>query len=307
VSYERKTFVGNAAQTNLTAGIDASQLSITIDDATNWPDETDGPFIIAVGLGTATEEKILCTARSGTTLTVRTSTGRGHDGTTAQAHAIGATVDHVLDAETIDQASRFVNLQTTKGDLVISNGTNPVALASGATDDTIDGHVLQLSWAAATGWVRARLETVLSQGSAPAVAGYVRLWYDTGNRILRPSNGSSWQVPVQLPAVADDTARDALFSTPLEGHACHRSDYDLQEIYDGSAWVPIGVPRFTDTTARDAYFTSPADGDQAYITTDHDQYVYRSSEWVRISQKVTVAATQPASPQVGDLWFQPVT
>lgn len=304
MGYERKHIVGNAAETSLDTSISDSDLSLVLDDATNYPTGgASGKFVLAVGWGLATEEKVLCTSRSGTTVTI---SARGHDGTTAQAHSAGAPIAHVLDAETIDQVNRYVNLQDSKGDIVLHNGTNATVLANTSVDDTDDGHVMQKSWAAATGWALGRLVTILLQSGAPTVAGYVRMWYDTTNRILRPSDGSSWIVPVQAPNVADATARGVLFSDPQKGHMCHRDDYDLLEWYDGAAWRPVGVPKFATTTARDTYDATPADGDQAYVLDIDSQFVYRGTEWVRISQKVTVAASQPASPIVGDTWFQPI-
>ncbi len=307
MSYERKQYVGNAAQTQLTAGITDTGTSITIDNATSWPDGSGGPFIIAIDLGAASEEKILCTGRVGTTITVRAATGRGHDDTAAQAHSLGATVDHVLDAETIDQVNRLANLMTTKGDLIAGNGTNPVRVGNGAIDDTTDGYVFQTSWAAATGWVVARLVSLLAQAGAPDVAGTVRLWYDTTNRIIRPSDGSSWLIPNQVPSVASSAARDELIAAPVAGNIVWRSDLNFLELYNATKWRPVDIPQFASTAARDAYYTTPLTGDFAYITGTHTGYVYRNNEWIINTVKIVVSATQPASPQTGDVWLQPVT
>lgn len=307
MAYERKEIVGNAAATTLSAGISDSATSMTIADGTNWPDGSTGPFIIAISAGEATEEKILCESRTGNTITVRSADGRGHDDTTAQAHSTGATVQHVLDAETLDQANRYVNLQTTKGDIVVHNGVNPARVASGATDDSLDGYALQLDWSASTGLAFARLVTVLAQASAPAVAGYVRLWYDTDNKVLRASDGSSWPIPVQALSVADDTERDSLFSSVAAGHICWRQDLGFAEIYNGTAWEPLGRASFTNATARDAYFTSPADGDEAYLTASHELTLYRNDEWILVTREQSVSSSAPSSPQDGDLWLQPVT
>lgn len=302
MAYELKEFVGNAAQTTLTAGISDSATTITIDDATNWPTGgANGAFIIAIGLGTPTEEKILCTDRTGTTLTVRASTGRGHDGTTAQAHSLGATVDHVLDAETVQQISRLANLMTTKGDIIASNGTNPVRVAKTATD----GHVLQVKASEATGLVFDRPIALVVDPSAPAVAGTPRIWYDESLKILRPSDGSSWLLPTQLPSVDDATDRDSTFPSPAKGQCVFRDDLDFAEFYDGSKWVPVGNPKFSSISARDTYFATPAEGDEAYITASNQKHLYRNGEWIRIGGKVVVSATLPTLND-GDTWYQPV-
>jgi hypothetical protein len=304
VGYERKEFKGNAAPTTLTGTIDSDDLSLTIANGTNWPTGgANGKFVIVIDRGEPGEEKLLCSARSGTTITV---SARGHDNTTASGHTSGKSVEHVLDAETIDQVNRLANLLAVKGSIIAHNGTNPVALSPGSVDADDDGKVLQLQFAASTGLVFAALTTVTIDPSAPVVDGPVRLWYDSTAKQLRPSDGANWLTPVQLPSFASSGARDTYFAESA-GHACWRSDLGFAEIYSGSKWKPLGRGRFANSTARDAYYTSPDDGDQAYLTASHEDQIYRSNEWVTVSQKVTIAATQPVSGMVtGDLWLQPV-
>ena len=303
-TYERKDIVGGAAQTTISPGISAAATSITIADATNWPDGTNGPFVVAVDLGGASEEKILVTSRTGTTLTVET---RGYDETTGVTHADGATIDHVLDASTIDQANRYVNLQTTKGDLVVSNGTNPVQLSAGfAGDGSDDGFVLQALDSEATGFTVARLETVKVDASTPAATGVQLIAYNTTDNEVYFSDGTSWYRAVDFLVVADDTARDALVgATPDAGTCVYRTDYDFVERYTEGAWQPLTMPTFADTTARDAYYLSPADGDKARISGTYAEYDYRQDEWILTNFKVTVSATAPSSPHDGDIWLQP--
>jgi len=303
-TYERKTIVGGAPQTTIVSGISAAATSITLTSATGWPDETDGNFVIAVDTGGASEEKMLCSARSGVTITVAT---RGYDDTTALTHDAGAVIDHVLDASTVDQANRFVNLQTAKGAFVIHNGTNPVEMdPSLAGDGSDDDYVLLADNAAGTGWSFGRLETVTSNASAPAVAGTVRVWIDTTSKLVRFSDGTSWVIASTIPSVADDTARDTLLTgSPTAGSLCYREDFDFVERYTEAAWKPLSQPKFTNTTARDAYFTAPVTGDTAFITGTHAEYQYREDEWILINRKITTSASAPASPHDGDIWLQP--
>lgn len=70
-------------------------------------------FIVVIDRGTATEEKILISSRSGTVFTVGTS-GRGYDGTATAAHSNGATLEHVLDALVVTALLEHVN--TNAGD-----------------------------------------------------------------------------------------------------------------------------------------------------------------------------------------------
>lgn len=105
----RKEFVGGAPKTRLSLAITATDTSFTVDsDGTGYPTGGTGPFVIAVGRGTANEEKILCSSRSTNTFTVA-SGGRGYDGTSAVSHGATEVIQHVVDAETIDEANKVAN------------------------------------------------------------------------------------------------------------------------------------------------------------------------------------------------------
>lgn len=307
MAYERKEFKGNAADTVLTGSIDADDLEITVANAANYPTGgANGKFVLVIQRGLPGEEKILCSSRSSNTITIA---ARGHDGTPATSHAAGSAVEHVIDAETIDQVNRLANLFTTKGDLIASNGTNPVRVGTGAVDASDDGKVLQLLFGAPTGLIFALLQVIEIDPNAPEPDAAIRLWYDETTQQLRPSNGSDWLTPVQLPAFATAAARNTYFAESA-GHACWRTDYDFAEVYDGAGWLPLGRPHFTNTTNRDAYYTElggPYDGARAYITGTHDELLYRNGEWIKLSIKQTLADTQPSSPQTGDVWYQPVS
>jgi len=77
----------NNAQTTLAAAIAAADTTITVSSAAGFPSQPQ--FRIRID-----NELLLVTAVSGTTWTVQ----RGVEGTTAAAHASGATVTHVLTA-----------------------------------------------------------------------------------------------------------------------------------------------------------------------------------------------------------------
>lgn len=303
MGYERKQYVGNAAPSTLGGTIDADDLAITVADATNWPTGgANGKFVLCIGQATPTEEKILCTSRTGTSITI---SARGHDGTTPQAHSLGAAVAHVWDAESADQVNRFANLMSTKGDLIAHNGVNPVRVPTGAIDESTDGKVLQLRYAEPAGVIYAEVATFVLSETAPDPSGAIRLWYDEANRQLRPSDGATWLTPVQLPAFASRAAAVSYFDE-APGVAYYNIGLGFAELWNGTIWQPMWRPRFSDAAARDAYYTSPYDGAQAYLTGTHDETLYRSTEWISIGQKVTVSDSGPASPQVGDLWLEPV-
>ena len=58
------------------------------------------PFVLAFDYNTSTEELILVTAISGTTLTI----SRGFNGTSPQSHAVGAVIRHVITAQDLTDA-----------------------------------------------------------------------------------------------------------------------------------------------------------------------------------------------------------
>ena len=110
----RREYQGGAQTAYLTAPLGGStgDLTITCDDLTNWPTGVAYPFYIVIDRGLASEEKILCTSRSGNTLSVFTdgvSVGRGADGTTVTAHNNNAAVEHVFTAVDADEANSHVN------------------------------------------------------------------------------------------------------------------------------------------------------------------------------------------------------
>lgn len=95
----RKEVKGAAESLTLASDISDSATSITSSETpgAGWPTGTGSkPFVIRID-----NEKILCSARSGTGFTVTT---RGYDGTTAAAHTGGiATIKHVIDAVSINE------------------------------------------------------------------------------------------------------------------------------------------------------------------------------------------------------------
>lgn len=105
----RRQYAGAAKETTITGSVASSgAVSVAIADATGWPDASVGPFAVVIGAGTASEEKMLVTARVGLTLTV-TSPNRGYDGTSAIAHSSGAAIYHTYTAIDFDEANAHLN------------------------------------------------------------------------------------------------------------------------------------------------------------------------------------------------------
>jgi hypothetical protein len=81
--------------------------------------------------GLSTEEKVLVSSRSGSSLS---SITRGVDGTTATSHSAGATCYPVFTATDADQANAVAAALTTKGDLLATDGSALNRLAVGTND-----------------------------------------------------------------------------------------------------------------------------------------------------------------------------
>jgi hypothetical protein len=144
MTYELRTFSGNASDTTLASPLTAGGLTINLAPGTgvNYP---AGPAFIIVDYDSASNtEKIRYTSRSGDTLTVPASNGRGVDGTVALAHASGAKVRHCWTATDAQEANRAafytVGQVTAAGSLLIGSGANALAELPVSTN----GRVLSL-------------------------------------------------------------------------------------------------------------------------------------------------------------------
>lgn len=147
-----RNFSNTAPVQALTSGVNASAVVLPVTSTTGWPGT---PFTLAMERGLATEEVCLCTALTSNSFTVT----RGYDGTTAQAHSIGASVELCVSSIDYAEANAHNNsphiapsLVTGKGDLIVATASGTVArLPVGA-----DGTYLQASSFATPGvaWAR---------------------------------------------------------------------------------------------------------------------------------------------------------
>ena len=112
-------------RTTTTADPGVSGATLTVADTASFA-SLDGsyPYTILINWGQADQEVVNVTARSsGTTFTIV----RGQDGTSGQAHAAGATVDHGVSARDFTEAGAHVGAST---------GVHGVAGAVVGTTDT---------------------------------------------------------------------------------------------------------------------------------------------------------------------------
>jgi lysophospholipase L1-like esterase len=108
-----RSYSSATSQTTLTADPGSGGISLAVADSTKFA-ALDGmfPWGATINLSKTDQEVVTVTARpDGTHLTVL----RGQDGTTAQAHAIGATVDHAASARDFSQNYRPPDFWNTYG------------------------------------------------------------------------------------------------------------------------------------------------------------------------------------------------
>jgi hypothetical protein len=160
-----------AVDTALTSSITSTTNSMIVGGTTGYPPTT--PFVLAVDYSAATEELVLVTAVAGTTLTIT----RGYNGTTAQAHATGAVVRHVIVAQDLTDAQTHYALGLTggahgvTGALATFLGTPSSAnLASVITDETGSG---QLVFSTGPSIASPVITGTLSAGGSTGSAGQV--------------------------------------------------------------------------------------------------------------------------------------
>lgn len=97
--------------TTLASAFNVGNPDFTVTAATNWPTSNDYDFFVTIDGGTPQEERVLCSGRSGTVITVATtpSSGRGKDNTGEKNHAAGATVWPSWSAQDADEANAHIN------------------------------------------------------------------------------------------------------------------------------------------------------------------------------------------------------
>lgn len=125
----RRSYAGASASCTLTSSINSSVTSMDLTGTvTAWPDTANGSFFMVIDPGLSTEEKVLVGARSTAALS---SVTRGVDGTTAASHSAGAVCYPVFTATDADQANAVASTLTTKGDILVTNGSVLNRLAVG--------------------------------------------------------------------------------------------------------------------------------------------------------------------------------
>ncbi len=139
-AFIRRLFDGGGITTTLASGMLSADTSFVLTSATGWPGAAAAPFGVVIARGTASEEKILCTSNSGTTVTVTT---RGVDGTSATTHNATDSVSLCGFAQDFDEANQLAFLlgNMATGSMLLGAGaaTLPTKLATGTAAAVLGG------------------------------------------------------------------------------------------------------------------------------------------------------------------------
>jgi hypothetical protein len=195
-AFQRRYYDGGGTTTTLASSMSASDTSFTITSAANWPGSPGTDFLVVIDRGNgSSEEKILCSSNSGTTVTVAT---RGYDDTSATTHNASATVSLCGGAIDFDEANQLTNLMgnAAEGSLFYGKGagTLPSKLAIGSQYQTVQSNGTDPTWAASSTSVLTTTGDLLYASGAHTLA---RLAVGATSGYVLASNGSTpqWQYP----------------------------------------------------------------------------------------------------------------
>jgi hypothetical protein len=148
-AFQRRYYAGGGVTTTLSAAMASTDTTFSITADTGWPGSVGTDFFVVIDRGTASEEKILCSSNTGTTVIVA---NRGQDGTSAVAHSNAATVSLCITALDGDEANQVTHLlgNAAEGALVYGKGAGnlPATLAVGTNGQVLTSNGTDPTWSA---------------------------------------------------------------------------------------------------------------------------------------------------------------
>lgn len=229
----RRQFKGNTKPTALATGIAVGATTLTLVDATNYPDGSIGPFVLTLDLGQAGEEKVLATSRTGNTISGLT---RGYDGTSAGAHSAGAPAAHTISAVDLDEANAHVNATGDVHSQYLLKSVAPKGRLAGTQVDTPSGNY--------NAHILTALNVTLVAGRRYAVKGYV-----TGRHINAAGDMAAGLLVAGVPA-----AYAVLKAAAVNEYYAGSVDYELVAGSSGVVQMTLRI----DTSAGLSQITAGA-------------------------------------------------
>jgi hypothetical protein len=153
-----REYAGGADDQMLVADISPTALTFSLDGVTGWPSGSH-PFVVTINPGGDTEEKVLCSSRTGNAVTVQ---NRGYDGTTASNHSATEIVRHTISAIDFSifnqHTSSAAGVHGVSGNVV--GDTDTQTLANKTLSSPIIDNVAGVDFSAATGVMRTPSQTL---------------------------------------------------------------------------------------------------------------------------------------------------
>ena len=246
-AYTRKQYSGAARNTTTTTLLTNVGTTVDIAATTGWPSIAGIPFYIVINPSSIYEEKCLATI-SGSTLTLV----RAQDDTTASEHQIGSVIYPVFTANDADEANELVSKLTTKGDLLVTDGTNLLRLGVGA-----EGYFLKASNSASAGVEWASIPTI---NSLDDIGNVTISDVEEGDFLVYKNSASAWiNETIHFITVSDTEPTDEI---KVGDFWYNSSELELFTYYSGS-WVQVTLtPEFPLLDELDnVYIDAAVEGD----------------------------------------------
>jgi|LakMenE01Jun11ns_1017448.scaffolds.fasta_scaffold9956330_7 hypothetical protein len=228
-AFTRKQYSGAARNTTTTTLLTNVGTTVDIAATTGWPSIAGIPFYVVIRPSSIYEEKCLATI-SGSTLTLT----RAQDDTTASEHPIGSVIYPVFTANDADEANELVSKLTTKGDLLVTDGTNLLRLGVGA-----EGYFLKASSSASAGVEWASIPTINSLND---IGDVTINNVEEGDFLVYKNSASAWiNETIHFITVSDTEPTDEI---RVGDFWYNSSELELYTYYSGS-WIQVTLtPEF---------------------------------------------------------------
>ena len=242
-AYTRKQYSGAARNTTTTTLLTNVGTTVDIAATTGWPSIAGIPFYVVINPSSIYEEKCLATI-SGSTLTLT----RAQDDTTASEHPIGSVIYPVFTANDADEANELVSKLTTKGDLLVTDGTNLLRLGVGA-----EGYFLKASSSASAGVEWASIPTINSLND---IGDVVISDVEEGDFLVYKNSASAWiNETIHFITVSDAEPTDEIKVGDLWYNSI---ELELYTYYSGS-WIQVTLaPEFPKVEELDNVYADEA-------------------------------------------------